>query len=135
MNNDLSNVKVGDWIWNIKNGWGKVISIDSRSNYPISTEQESFTVDGRVYLEDAAPSAFTEPPECFNADPKPCEFVKGQRVIVSDHIPDPSSMNGHKAYFSHIESGMYFCFSSGLTEWSSDGDIEAWEYCIPAEEV
>jgi hypothetical protein len=134
MKNDLSNVKVGDWIFTIMDGWVKVDGIDDTSPFPISAGDETYMNDGRVVASYACPSAFTEPPECFNAEPKPCEFVKGQRVIVSDYYPDPPP-RGQKAYFSHIgDDGMYYCFISGHTEWSSDGYAESWEYCISAEE-
>lgn len=127
-NNDLSNVKVGDYIWTIKSGWSKVIW-----KHGTLFELDGGDGDDTVYnstgknRRDKYPSAWLEPPECFNAEPKPCEFKKGDMVIVRCN----SDRMGYKRYFSHYDD-IYYCFVNGQTEWSSDGETSTWEYCKKA---
>lgn len=128
-NNDLSNVKVGDYIWTIKSGWSKVIW-----KHGALFELDGGDGDDTVYnstgknRRDKYPSAWLEPPECFNAEPKPCEFKKGDMVIVRCN----SDRMGYKRYFSHYEDDSYYCFVNGQTEWSSNGETSTWEYCKKA---
>lgn len=120
---DLSNVEVGDWIWTIQGGWVKVEGIDS-STYAITTKECTYTMDGLRRVYDAYHSAFTEPPSCFPAESKPCEFKKGQRVITK-------RTDGTEArrYFSHEKNGTFYCFDGGKDEWSSQGDVFGWDNC------
>lgn len=84
MKNDLSSVNVGDWIWTIQGGWVKVEKVLDDTRYAIVTKNESYTTAGKCVYSDTYPSAFTEPPSGFNAEPKPCEFKKGDKVLVRD---------------------------------------------------
>ncbi len=135
MKNDLGNVKLGDWIWTIKHGWIKVTERDKTDSctdlYPIFAGAW-YAIDGRITCFDKYPSAFLEPPEGFNAKPKPCEFKKGDKVLVSDY--DYSCTN--RRYFSHIgEDGLFYCYAGGRTMWSAkDGDVTSWRYCKKWEE-
>ncbi len=130
MNSDLSNVKAGDWVWTIKGGWEKVTEIDLEE-CSICTKSW-YTSDGKEHPGDKYPSAFTSPPEGFNAEPKPCGFKKGDKVLVGDR---PEYCN-QRRYFSHMgPEGNYYCFLSGNTEWSQEnGDTAAWSYCKKWEE-
>lgn len=47
MKSDLSKVKVGDKIWTIQSGWTEVIQINEKTDYPIRTEEDSYTFDGK----------------------------------------------------------------------------------------
>lgn len=130
-NNDLSNVEVGDYIWTIQFGWDKVIGVMGTS-YPISTDHDSYTIDGKQASWNKHPSAWLKPPECFNAEPKPCEFKKGDKVLVSNSL-DADLETWIKAYFSHATGGDYVCvYLEGMTEWSSDGAVERWNFCQKA---
>ena len=128
MNSDLRGVQVGDWIWTIQEGWEKVVATKEVLNgYSIETRAATYTLDGKSYLNDKYPSAFLEPPEEFNAVPKPCEFKKGDRVLVGDSL---ESCNQRK-YFSHIDSeGNFHCFPFGKTEWTAEeeGGTSVWKY-------
>ena len=128
MNSDLSKVKVGDFIWTIKSGWTKIVEINKVFHYPIITEDKcGYTLQGFFRYNDQYPSAFTEPPACFNAEPKPCEFKKGDRVLVTNKADERTA----KRYFSHMYNDLYACFIDGNDEWSSDGLTGYWEYCKP----
>jgi len=85
MKNDLSSVKVGDYIWTISDDWMRVVAIveDANEKYRIKVHNEgSYTVDGKRYRDDKHPSAFIAPPPGFNAGPKPQAFRRNQRVLV-----------------------------------------------------
>jgi hypothetical protein len=128
MNNDLSNCKVGDLIWTIREGWTKIKRIRNTMFY-IETDSYKYTNLGYA-PHDKYPSAFREPPEGFNAEPKPCEFKKGDKVLVR-------SINGkgwQRRHFVRIENGMFHCYIDGKDEWSSEGLTNGWKYCKKWEE-
>lgn len=59
---DLSNVKIGDTIWTIQNGFVKVIMINPTETYSIVTNIDSYTIKGFMFKKDKFPSAFTKNP-------------------------------------------------------------------------
>ena len=124
MKNDLSGRKVGDWIWTIQEGW---VTLDFIDNNEVFTGVYAYALNGNYYPSDKYPSAFLEPPEGFNAEPRPCEFKKGDKVLVSDYAPD----YGNRRYFSHVcEDGLYHCYAGGMSDWTSeDGYTNPWRYC------
>ena len=130
MNNDLSNLKVGDYIWTIQSGWTKVLEIDTAGSPVIKCQSTTrspiyYSLDGKLLLGDSYPSAFIEPPSGFCAEKKPCDFKKGDEVLVSN-----GGSSWRRRYFSHAKNGSYFTFSDGRTEWSSLGLVgEAWRLC------
>lgn len=126
MKNDLETVNVGDWIWTIKFDWVMVLEVDHSEPYAIRTSCDSYTIDGKYDRSDKYPSAFTEPPECFNAPPKPRVFKRGDRVLVRDNSYTPWK----RRYFSHQEKGKFYCFLGG-DEWSSGGELVEWDECKP----
>lgn len=56
---------------------------------------------------------------------KYCEFVKGQRVLVSDN-----AVHWKRAYFSHFNYA-FLCFIGG-DEWLSEGHTIPYKYCKAA---
>jgi len=84
MKNDLSKCNVGDFIWTISHGWEKVISVNLVKKYPVKTSSDSFRKDGVRLTGDKYPSAFTEPPAGFNAEPKPVTMVKKWKWAVGE---------------------------------------------------
>lgn len=63
MKSDLKDVKVGQKIWTIQEGWTEVIRIIPFSEYPIQTEKDIYLdFDGKYEKEDKHPSAFLENP-------------------------------------------------------------------------
>jgi len=118
---NLSEVEAGDTIATIQNGWEKVKSVNELDTCPISTSEHSYMKNGYLSFHDNVPSAFTVPPSWLISiiGQKPCEFTKGQRVIV----------DGEFRYFSHKEGNLFYCFSGGKDEWSSKGTICQWSNC------
>ena len=126
---DLSKCKAGDWIWTTSNGWIEVSNVD-RTGYPICTKGEDYTVDGEYRKSDKYPSAFITPPACFNPEPKPCKFKKGDRVLTKYD----SERIGVRRYFSHMQGDDFCCFINGLDEWSAGGKTSLWQHCVKWEE-
>lgn len=112
MSSNLRDVKVGDWIWTIKKGWTQVTYVEKESVYPIGTNYLTFTVNGLSFETDAHPSAFTEPPECFNAKPKPCEgemeeYSKEEALVMMIE-------EGHKMQSVELEPSAYLRYDASL---------------------
>lgn len=127
-NNDLSNVEVGNYIRTIKSGWSKVIWKHG-TLFALDGDDTVYDSTG-TNICDKYPSAWLEPPEYLNADPKPCEIKKGDMVIVGYS----TNFSGNKRYFSHYEEDddSYHCYSDGRTEWSSNGETSRWYNCKKA---
>ena len=90
MKNDLSNLKVGDWVWTIPDGWVQISRVNKGEGHPILVMCRGmeywYTLDGRYHLRDKHPSAFHEPPEAFNAEPKPVQKVKKWKWVYSSEL-------------------------------------------------
>jgi len=86
----------------------------------------------RTDVEDAFNAGF-EAALANKVEPKPCEFKKGDRVLVSH---DKNSEQ-YRRYFKSKSpnSGLYICYINGAEEWGSNGATAAWKYCKKAEEV
>ncbi len=97
---DLINVKKGDKIWTIENGWEKVLSTDYSERFPIETENCCYTINGKRYSEEF-PSAFLEYPF------KEQDIEKDTLVWFRDS-EDMYWMVGYYAYF---DNGEHFCFT------------------------
>lgn len=135
MNSDLSNVQVGDYIWTIKGGWCEVVAVRRNASYPIICSDSCvYTLDGKLFADSAHPSAFIEPPDCFNPEPKPCRFKKGDKVLVRDSDYE----KWYRRYFSHVnntnDDRRFVTFWDGKDEWSSEGKVCCWKYCKPWKE-
>jgi hypothetical protein len=129
MNHDFSKAKVGDWACTARDGWAKILIIAVSYEFRINICNRWYSNTG-VYSEDMHTTAFLKPPDFYNAGPKPCNFVKGQRVLTSNGSVNPHS----KRYFSHELGGQYCCFIDGCDEWSSAGTTIPWDNCIAYEE-
>ena len=133
---DFSRAKVGDLAWSSKTGWGAIEEIrDVESEeYPITHNDKHYTLSGKHFSEEVAPSLFREVPDCFKefATPKPPDFTKGQKVLVRDDSTDAWT----RAYFSHVSKcgKTFFCFANG-SEQCSGGRTEEWLYCRRYEEL
>ena len=65
----MKEFKVGDRVWSIQDGYGKVEKLD-RLRYPVlvthdNGDEVGYTQDGKNYEADEYPSLFHEKPECF----------------------------------------------------------------------
>ena len=116
MKNDLSKLKAGDWVWTIQNGWERITDIEAPNgliSFPIETETNKYTEDGKLFQSDARPSMFLTPPEGFNAGPKPrkikkwmwCCLTAGGFHLITEHMAEPpdASVEAIKLPWSQIE--------------------------------
>lgn len=127
MNSDLSNVKAGDWVWTIRNGWTKVNAICKAYTYPIMINNCAYNIEGKDFTENKFPSAFLVPPEGFGAGDPPREFKHMDKVLVGS-TPEEE----YRRYFHHYDSQskQYYCYSDGMDEWTSYGrDLTHWARC------
>jgi hypothetical protein len=101
MKSDLSNVKRGDKIWTIENGWEKVFSTKYTEEYPIETEENCYTLNGKRNILNEFPSAFLEYPF------KEQEIEKDTLVWFRDSETHCWGIG----YYSHLENGKHFIFN------------------------
>ena len=101
MKSDLSKVKVGGKIWTIEDGWTNVINIEHTDKYPIETENYTYTIDGKVNIDDKYPSAFLEYP--FKK--QPIEKIEKDTLVWFRDRPTVFWMFG---YYSHFENGKHY---------------------------
>lgn len=131
MNSDLSDLKPGDDLWTIRSGWVEVTGI---GNLVVCSDGNMYMLDGKVRQSDACPSAFIEPPVCFNPEPKPYRFKKSDRVLVRDYDNVP----WRRRYFAGENPDQlrerFGTFADGGDEWSAEGQVRYWKYCKPWKE-
>jgi hypothetical protein len=102
MKSDLSKVKVGDKIWTIEDGWTKVINVECLDTYPIVTEKNTYTFDGKMETDDKYPSAFLEYP--FKEQP-----IEKDTLVWFRNGEDFYWAVG---YYAHFKDGKHFVFSA-----------------------
>ena len=92
---DLSEVEVGDWIATVRDGWARVGEVQDLSEHihPIFAGEWAYTINGKLFDKDVAPSAFVKPPQWLLdvIGPKPdlcplCESRMSSIRIVSDIV-------------------------------------------------
>ena len=111
----FENAKVGDKVWCLYyNKWFTITNIRKEDAYPIKTEINSYTLDGRLNTHSIRTLFWDEviitPPE------KPLHKLEvDTKVLVWDYINDEPL----KRYFSHFgKSGRINVFTSGATSWN-----------------
>lgn len=124
-------IKVGDKVWDIRQGWGAVITLMQCHTYPIEVRFENgydtYTRDGYCSLEDVNPSLFWDEIKLV-APQKPVPLLEVDTKVVVW-----LSKNGMKIYrhFSHFdEYGFLYVFTDGRTSFTSDGNTvryDNWE--------
>ncbi|MCK5021029.1 MAG: hypothetical protein KAS32_28720 [Candidatus Peribacteraceae bacterium] len=103
----LSDIKEGNWVWSIKNGWEIVKHISrlgSGDIHMITTENgdRRYSMEG-IYSTDIYPSLWTYNPFDKNDTP-PYAFKKGEVIFVWDNDSDEE-----RGYRTFIEmEGKYF---------------------------
>jgi hypothetical protein len=115
MKNDLSNLKKGDKIWTIENGWEKVISICYENNFPIETNNYCYDLNGKR-INEKHPSAFLEYP--FEEQ----EIEKDTLV----YYRDSRSQSWKVGYYSHFEDGKHWCFIGSKKSTETD-EMACWK--------
>ena len=83
---ELSELKVGDWCWTIKNGWTRLVEPHNKGG-GFSCGDRCYYEDGSYCAGDKNPSLYTYNPFDENDKP-PCEFKKGEIIMVKDYGGD-----------------------------------------------
>ena len=124
----FADVKVGDKVWDSRQGWGVVEALIPHSDYPICVDfvntEDTYTLDGYYTEDDINPSLFWDEIE-IKAPPKPVpELEVDTKVIVWQDV-DCTPLKRH---FSHFDSDGVLCaFAGGRTSHTSCGTTATWD--------
>ena len=128
----LETAKVGDKVWCLYyNKWFTITNIRKEDAYPIKTEINRYTLDGRLDTHSSRMLFWDEivitPPE------KPLPKLEVDTKIL---VQNTLSSEPLRRYFSHFEkNGQIAAFAEGVTSWSvHDKPTIVWEYWKLAED-
>ena len=113
--------KVGDRVWCLYyNKWLTITNIRKEDAYPIKTELNSYTLDGRLNTDIIRTLFWDEviitPPE------KPLPKLEVDTKVL---VWDSNSHIKYKRYFSHFDSNSTIhVFNSGTTSWNNTQTVE-----------
>ena len=121
----FENAKVGDRVWCLYfEEWSTITDINMECKYPIQTDLNTYTIDGRMRIKRGRTLFWNEvtitPPE------KPLPKLEvDTKVLVWE-----SEASKVKRHFSHFnKDGLIATFSDGRTSWSTNDNLTiAWEY-------
>lgn len=127
--------KVGDRVWSITNGWGKVIRIDHGFDYPLIVKNDvgwcnSYTFCGYFIKAHAMQILFWDEVK-IEAPQKPLPELEVDTKVLVWKNPNEK----HKRHFSHFKNGTIYTFDSGATSFSKlhENSITPWSYWELAE--
>ena len=116
--------QIGDKVWCLYyNKWFTIANIRKEDAYPIKTEINSYTLDGRLNTHSIRTLFWDEviitPPE------KPLPKLEVDTKVL---VWEEGSYKT-KAHFSHFDSDNEICvFSLGKTSWTKDNNTQAWTF-------
>jgi hypothetical protein len=120
-------INVGDKVWDIHHGWDVVIYLHSDLEYKIETNSDFYTSEGQYYSSDTFPTLFWnefEVPKRAFIKPLP-DLRVDTKVLVwnnGDTIKE-------RRYFSHFYEGEMYCFTNGVSGWTTKSAITtSWDY-------
>lgn len=135
MTTTFETAKVGDRVWSIRSGWGKISGIDDTADYPLTIKYDSigydtFTFEGYSLKTHAVQSLFWDE-VVIEAPEKPMPNLKvDTKVLVWSRDGEEKK----KRYFSHFENGIIRTFHNGWTSWTSENShTSKWDYWELAE--
>ena len=122
----FADIKIGDKVWDIRQGWGVVGMIIRNSDYPIEIEfvkgGDTYTWDGYHYLEDVNPSLIWDEIK-IEAPPRPLPELQVDAKVFVWNNPE-SRLCRHFSHFD--EDGVLHAFIGGETSFSSSGLTNPW---------
>ena len=113
--------QIGDKVWCLYyNKWFTITNIRKEDAYPIKTEINSYTLDGRLNTHSIRMLFWDEvvitPPE------KPLPKLEVDTKVL---VWDSDSHIKHKRYFSHFDSNSTIhVFNNGATSWTNTQTVE-----------
>lgn len=87
--------------------------------------------DADLVLAEAANRIMLLDATCFNPEPKPCQFKKGDRVLVRDYDNIPWRRRYFAGENPNQHQEKFGTFAEGFDEWSANGRVRYWKYCKP----
>ena len=124
MTTTFETARVGDKVWCLYyNKWLTITNIRKEDAYPIKTEINSYTLDGRLNTHSIRTLFWDE--VIITPPPKPLPKLEvDTKVLVWEH-----GSYKIKAHFSHFDSDNKICvFSLGKTSWTKDNNTQAWTF-------
>ena len=95
----FDDAKVGDKVWSVANGWGKITGVDNSDNYPIEVTYDnenwaSYKSDGREFSSEPNPTLFWDevkivPPERPKEKCEACERL----AMLDEQVWHPTLLN------------------------------------------
>ena len=130
----FKNVQIGEDVWDVRYGWGKVVELNESTKYPFSVDflnshnnkqNCSYSIEGRSAEWHNFPllfwNEFKIPLEAF-IKPLP-KLEVDTKVLVWKYDDDYK----RKRYFSHFnKEGKIYCYEQGCTSWSAT-TTQAWD--------
>ena len=130
----FKNVKIGDRLYSVEDGWGIVETIRTSGIYLLTIRfdycSESFTLDGKRCILSKNPTLFWDKIK-FEIPKRPLPDLKvDTKVIVWN---SEEYVLKEKRYFKEFNNkGKIVCFINGYTSWTSSNTDE-WKYWELAE--
>lgn len=116
----FDNAKVGDKVYSIVHGIGKIILKSSsiiRCNFTGLVGNFDFYTDGKYYERVGERILFYIDDEGNRLETRPKDKTDWSKVAVDSKI---RSKDGRKRHFAKYENGYVFCFPDGVTSWSAE---------------
>lgn len=117
--------KVGQKVWTIESGWVmiEVISSDTSDTYPIETEYNTYTLDGKRFETDLVPSMFHDEPVWPDPEPPKPKYPKLEKFLdlVKETLETRPKLNAGLCYYWAVKNN-YRCFDNNKSSY------ELWEF-------
>ena len=124
LKSDLSNCKIGDYIYSCCDGWVKITDLYLFGKSLVTNTNETYNLNGKKHHDDVYPSAWTVNP-FDNDDKPPCEFKDGDEVLVW-----LDSGQKCKRIFAYKNDGNFYCYINGKNKWTSGNSVIGWNNCV-----
>ena len=131
----FNDVKVGDRLYSVEDGWGIVETIYPSRIYPLTIRfdfcMKSFTLEGRRYIGSQNPTLFWGKIE-FEVPKRPLPDLKVDTKVI---VWNNENKIKKKRYFKKFNKDGYItCFTYGATSWTANGAVE-WKYWELVEDI
>jgi hypothetical protein len=127
-------IKKGDRVWGLREGWVEVDYIDDTLSYPIDTAIGTYTIDGKVSYSDKFPTLFWDELEITKkAFVKPLpKLILDTKIIVWNN----DDTTKKRCHFSNFYNDKIYCFNDGHTSWTADvTETTSWDNYELFEEI
>lgn len=122
--------KEGQRVWSSKRGWGVISIISNAKGYPLLVDfddgpKESYTIDGRDWLNDLLPTLFLDEVKDWPDPPAPRPDLEVDQPIWVRCLSEGKWKKRHFCRWS--VNGKAVCFSKGRTSWTDTEEAVQWD--------